>query len=97
MKVIFEPLALAEFSEAARWYATEAGQVYATDFRNEVRRTLSMASDHPTMGTPANNNTRQLVVHRYPYSIVYRIVAETLHVIAVAHHSRRPAYWVGRH
>lgn len=96
MKIVFEPLARAEFIEAARWYAAEAGRIYATDFRNEVHRTLTMASDHPTMGTPGNNNTRQLVVHRYPYSIVYRIALETLHVIAVAHHSRRPGYWVGR-
>jgi len=97
VKVIFEPLARAEFIEAARWYAAEAGRIYATDFRNEVHRTLNMASDHPTMGTPANNNTRQLVVHRYPYSIVYRISTGTLHVIAVAHHSRRPGCWAGRH
>ena len=96
MKIVFEPLARAEFIEADRWYATEAGQVYTTDFRNEVHRTLTMASDHPSMGTPANSNTRQLVVHRYPYSIVYRIATETLHVIAVAYHSHRPGYWVGR-
>jgi plasmid stabilization system protein ParE len=97
VKVKFEPLARAEFIEAVRWYTAEAGQIYATDFRNEVHRTLSMASDHPNMGAPTNNNTRQLVVHRYPYSIVYRIATGALHVIAVAHHSRLPEYWVGRH
>ncbi|MHB9102149.1 MAG: type II toxin-antitoxin system RelE/ParE family toxin [Sulfuricella sp.] len=82
----------AEFVEAARWYAVEAGRFYATDFRNEVHRTLNLLCDHP----PAKSNTRRMVVHRYPFFIVYRIDSDTLHVLAVAHHSRRPGYWVGR-
>lgn len=96
MKVIFEPAARAEFAYAARWYAEQAGRFYATEFRNEVHRTLTLLCGHPGMGTPAKNNTRHMVVHRYPYSIVYRIDSDNLHVLAVAHHSRRPGYWLGR-
>ena len=48
------------------------------------------------MGTPAVSNTRRIVVHHYPYSIFYRASAETLRVLAVAHQSRRPDYWVER-
>lgn len=96
MKPIFEPAARKEFAEAARWYAVEAGQLHAKDFRNEVLHTLSLLIDHPGMGTPAGNDTRRIVVHRYPYSIVYRVHAGRLHVLALAHHSRRPGYWAGR-
>ena len=96
MKPIFEPAARKEFAEAARWYAVEADQVYAMDFRNEVRRTLALLCDHPAMGTPAGSDTRRMVVHRYPYSIVYRVHAGRLHVLALAHQSRRPEYWTDR-
>lgn len=96
MKPVFEPAAGQEFAEAARWYAVEAGPAYATDFRNEVHRTLSLLSEHPAMGTPAGSGTRRMVVHRYPYSIVYRVHTGRLHVLALAHHSRRPGYWAGR-
>ena len=96
MKIVFEPAARVEFVEAARWYAVEAGRFYATDFRNEVHRALNLLCDHPSMGTPAKSNTRSMVVHRYPFFIVYRIDSDTLHVLAVAHQRRRPGYWVGR-
>ena len=96
MKAIFESAARAEFIEAARWYTVEVGQFYATDFRNEVHRTLNLLCDHPTMGTPAKSNTRSMVVHRYPFFIVYRIDSDTLQVLAVAHQRRRPGYWIGR-
>lgn len=96
MRPIFEPAARQEFVEAARWYAVEAGAPSATDFRNEVHRTLSLLSDYPAMGTPAENNTRRIAIHRYPYFIVYRVDAGRLHILALAHHSRRPGYWAGR-
>jgi len=48
------------------------------------------------MGTPAGSNTRRMAIHRYPYFIVYRVHAGRLHVLALAHHSRRPGYWAGR-
>lgn len=96
MKSIFEPAARKEFAEAARWYAVKASPLYATDFRNEVRRTVALLCDHSAMGTPAGSNTRRMVVHRYPYFIVYRVHADRLHVLALAHQSRRPGYWAGR-
>ena len=96
MKTVFEPAARTEFVEAVRWYAVESGQFYAKDFRNEVHRTLSLLRDHPAMGTPAESNTRRMVVHRYPFFIVYRIDSDALHVLAVAHQRRRPGYWVAR-
>ena len=36
------------------------------------------------------------MLDRYPYSLIYRIVAEGVQVIAVAHSRRRPGYWSGR-
>lgn len=96
MKIVFEPAARVEFAEAARWYAAEAGRFRAADFRNEVHRTLGLLFEHPAMGTPAGRNTRHMVVHRYPYFVVYRIDADALRVLAFAHQSRRPGYWAGR-
>ena len=96
MKVLFEPAARIEFVEAIRWYADKAGQHYATEFRNEVHRALTLLREHPTLGSPARNDTRSMVVHRYPFNIIYRVQSEILHVLAVAHQRRRPGYWVGR-
>ncbi len=96
MRVSFNPEAEREFCEAARWYLDEAGVNQARDFRNQVHRTLQLPREHPAVGTPGRNKTRSLLVHRYPYSVVYRIEADDLSIIAVARHSRRPGYWGGR-
>jgi hypothetical protein len=42
------------------------------------------------------DRTRMLTLYDFPYSLIYRIQGDEIRVIAVAHHSRRPGYWVGR-
>jgi hypothetical protein len=37
-----------------------------------------------------------LLVHRFPYSVVYEVIGDVVHVIAVAHSSRLPGYWYDR-
>lgn len=96
MRVSFNPLARVELVEAARWYANEAGELRASDFMNEIQRSLKLAIEHPALATPAVENTRRLQVHRYPYVLIYRVQADALRVLAVVHHSRRPGFWTGR-
>jgi plasmid stabilization system protein ParE len=96
LKVTFAAEARQEFAEAARWYAVEAGGFRAADFNNTVKRTVNLLVAHPAMGTPSPHNTRRIVVHRYPYAIVYRADVDTVRILAVAHQHRRPGYWVGR-
>jgi plasmid stabilization system protein ParE len=42
MKIVFAPEARAEFADAARWYAKEAGAKQARDFKDEVHRILAL-------------------------------------------------------
>ncbi len=93
MKVSFNPFARQEFAEAAGWYADEAGPLRANDFRNEIQRSLKLISEHPALGTPSAHDTRRLVVHRYPYSIVYRVELDVVRVLAIASQRRRPGFW----
>ena len=96
MNVTFADEARQEFAEAARWYAVEAGEVRATDFNNAIQRTVNWLVAHRFLGTPSPYNTRRIVVHRYPYSVVYRADRDTLRIIAVTHQHRKPGYWRGR-
>jgi hypothetical protein len=36
------------------------------------------------------------VIVQFPYKLVCRVQGEVLTVLAVAHQSREPGYWVGR-
>jgi hypothetical protein len=37
-----------------------------------------------------------LPIHRFPYSLVYRVQGGRIRVIAVAAQRRRPGFWRGR-
>ena len=81
MNISFNPAARLEFTETAGWYAEQAGERRATDFRNEVQHSLKLLSEHPSLGTPSASSTRSMVVHRYPYSVIYRIEGNILRVV----------------
>ncbi|WP_239190188.1 type II toxin-antitoxin system RelE/ParE family toxin [Candidatus Nitrotoga sp. HW29] len=56
----------------------------------------STLNQFATLGESGAHNTRSLPLHGFPYSLIYRLQDNTVCVIAIAHHSRRPGYWVGR-
>ncbi len=97
MTLTFHPSARAELIAAAKWYEQEAGSAQALDFRLAVQRVLSLLAAHPEIGTPAPRSTRSTPLHRYPYSVIYRVEGDNLRILAIAHQSRRPMFWSGRH
>ena len=78
------------------WYIGEGALDAAGDFANELDRVLGLLSQFAEMGTTGAHNTRRLPLHSFPYSLIYRLQGNAIRVIAVAHHSRRPGFWVGR-
>ncbi|PYO38324.1 MAG: plasmid stabilization protein [Candidatus Rokuibacteriota bacterium] len=88
----FHPEAEAELVGAALFYESRMvglGRAFAT----EVERTVSLIREHPDAGSPAGLPHRQMRVHRFPYSVVYRRDQESLLILAVAHQRRHPGYW----
>jgi plasmid stabilization system protein ParE len=88
--------AQADASEALDWYIGEGAFLAADEFTNELDQALAMLTTFPSLGGKAAHNTRIVPLHIFPYSLIYRLQADTIRVIAVAHHSRRPGYWAGR-
>lgn len=41
-------------------------------------------------------DVRQRALKKFPFNVVYRNRRDTIWIIAVAHHSRRPSYWKKR-
>ena len=62
----------------------------------EVERTVTAVCENPDLGTPLGNRVRKTLVLRFPYSIVYRRLADHILILAVAHQRRRPGYWRDR-
>jgi mRNA-degrading endonuclease RelE of RelBE toxin-antitoxin system len=95
VKVEFNESADKELVKAHAYYeAQQAG--LGTDFVAEISLGLSQIDAKPDLWRMISPGVRRYLVHRFPYSIVYKIYGETIRVIAIAHSHRRPGYWRGR-
>jgi toxin ParE1/3/4 len=93
----FAPAARQEFIDAVQWYLVEAGSTIAEHFDWAVDRALRLLVAMPNLGTRSYPGVRVWALKDFPYSVVYRVDANEIVVIAIAHQSRAPAYWRGRH
>ena len=90
------PAAQAELDAAAAWYAAEGGATAALRWLTAFERAGRLLAAFPLIGTPAPRTTRLLRIKRFPYALVYRVGADELLVVAVAHDRRAPGYWQAR-
>jgi plasmid stabilization system protein ParE len=89
------PEAERELVDGAAYYAREANVDLGLAFIAAFERALGLLCERPQLGAPWRNR-RRLPLSRFPYSIIYYVEGEELRVIALAHHRRRPDYWVNR-
>lgn len=89
--------ALDELREAVGWYeARRAG--LGGELFDAVAETIERIRNHPEIGETASvdRKTRRALVSRFPYQVVYRLRADEIVIVAVAHLKRRPGYWKTR-
>ncbi|MEO5859519.1 MAG: type II toxin-antitoxin system RelE/ParE family toxin [Pyrinomonadaceae bacterium] len=84
-----------EFSKSAEYYENQR-EGLGEEFVAEVLRAAGILQDFPRIGTPIGTTFRAFAIRRFPYSLVYRIGADELIVVAVTHQSREPGYWKNR-
>ena len=65
-------------------------------FFAEVQRAEKLTSQYPESAEEIRPGIRKRTLQKFRYSLIYSIDNEGLLILAVAHHSRRPNYWVGR-
>ena len=95
MKIRFVEEAQAEFLDAISYYE-EARPGLGLRFKNEVERCVLWISDHPGLYRLRSNTHRRINLRVFPYYLPYIVRGETLWVLAVAHASRKPNYWIAR-
>ena len=85
----------ADYRAAVEFYASD-GLDPARAFTREFRSVVALLRERPLIGTPYEEDTRRKVFSKFPFAIIYDVQPDQLTVIAVAHHSRDPDYWVER-
>lgn len=94
--VAFHRLAHREYEAAQGWYARFSEET-AVRFRVAVEAAVERIAEAPHRWPTFRRHYRHVRAGRFPYSLYYRVLdPEHVLVLAVAHASRRPGYWVRR-
>lgn len=96
MKAIFLKSAQAELDAAVDYYADHASERVAEAFLQDALQTRQRLIEHPEIGKAVSKRLRTLTFKHFPYSLIYRLSADTISIQAVAHQRRRFGYWTGR-
>lgn len=95
MNYAFHPEAEHEFIETAARYEAEVPGL-GVRFGAEVNRAVEVLLENPRIGAPIGSELRHFVLRRFPHSIIYAEISDSLYVLALAHGSRAPGYWQTR-
>ena len=92
MKIRYLEAADAEFQEAIDYY-NEQRPGLGFEFSGEVKDAIARIQNYPLAWTLLSKRTRRSQVHRFPYSIIYEVRADSILIVAIQHHSREPLNW----
>ena len=92
MRYEFHPEALAEYHEAARYYAgCQPG--LELRFINAVEHAIGQIRKAPQQWLILEEDVRRCLTRVFPYAALYSIEPDYLLIIAVMHCHREPGYW----
>lgn len=96
MSYSFHPGARAEHLDHVAFYESRQsglGESYLAEFELVMSRICEAPERFAVVGERA---IRRVHLRRFPVSVLYRVIAGEVQVLAVAHKRRRPSYWVAR-
>jgi plasmid stabilization system protein ParE len=95
LRVIYRPEAESEILEAVQFYKArthEMGGRFLTVLHEQIHDIASSPERFPKVGF----EIRQCVVRKFPFIIFFRVHADQVRILAVAHTSQYPHYWKRR-
>ena len=93
--VRLHPLAADEIEAARSWY-NERNPAASVAFLADVDAAMQAVLEAPHRWPRIHVKYRRYIMRNFPFSVVYLTLAASIEVIAVAHHRRRPGYWLAR-
>ena len=92
----FHPAAEAEHLETVAWYETRMaglGSRYLAEFERTLEQVCENPNHYPIDRQPG---IRRACLRRFPFTVLFREMEGQVEILAVAHHRRRPTYWIVR-
>lgn len=93
--VVILSAAEADYVASLTWFAERSIEA-ANAFDVEFDQALQQIASDPERFPSCDSRHRYYLLRRFPFRIIYRVVRSDIVIIAVAHGSRSPDYWVDR-
>ena len=93
-EVVISAAAESDIEASFLWYRERNGLI-AEEFRAAVFDAIDSITESPLSRPADGEGNRHRVLHRFPYSVFYEVAEPVVTILAVAHHRRKPGYWVG--
>lgn len=90
--IVFMPAARLEVTEAQDWYEKEQAGL-GSEFRAEVDYQVERIQQNPLQFPRVMPDVHRTKLKRFPYALFFRLLDETIYVIACFHSSRNPINW----
>ena len=86
----------AELEEAIVYY-NQRRRGLGGDLRRDFAATVKRIRINPRGFRKDEDGLRHALLRTFPYAVIFFELDDRLWITAVAHHSRRPGYWLHRH
>lgn len=86
------PGAHEDFNQSFNWYASKSPGI-AERFAHSIDTALSEIAADPERFAKIDDRHRERLVRKFPFRIIYRILANSVLIVAFAHAKRQPDYW----
>jgi hypothetical protein len=93
--LVFLPSADGELNEAAVFYESSRRGL-GSEFQEAIQEAIDRIRENPETGFLSQGRTRTLTAKRFPFGVVFKEYSDHILIVAIAHSSRREAYWINR-
>jgi toxin ParE1/3/4 len=95
MRLVLHPKVYSDIDKIMGYYE-EATADLANEFYAELRHFMIEAATRPKSFAIREGDIRRVNLHRFPYHFLFRIADDTIRILVVRHHSRRPSVGIRR-
>ncbi len=93
--VLILPQASEELEASISYYESKQTGLGAA-LLAEFKRTCERIFELPKAARLIRGDLRRRPIHRFPYSVLYRVSNDEIVIVAIAHRRRRPGFWRSR-
>ncbi|MCH7742737.1 MAG: type II toxin-antitoxin system RelE/ParE family toxin [Proteobacteria bacterium] len=96
MRIEYHPETVNDLNAAILFYDEQLSGL-GIEFRTEIYETIERIIADPHLHRVIRSDIRRCFVHRFPFSILYRIVDnDLLRILVIRHHRRHPEFGIQR-